>query len=352
MKNVIQHLLQCLKERNPGAVNLMEVCGTHTMAIARSGLRSLLPEAITLLSGPGCPVCVTPQRTIDHAIKLAREKNIIITTFGDMVRVPGSINTLEMYSPRIVYSTLDALSVAAENPGKEVVFVGVGFETTSPTVAAAVIMARQRKIGNFSILPAFRLIPPALDFIARAPEINIDGFLLPGHVSAIIGSRPYQFLAETYGLPGCIAGFEPLDIVQGINNLVQQIIERRPRIDIEYTTVVKPDGNLHALETLYRVFKPCDARWRAIGTIKDSGLMFCDEYGDFDACRRFPIEVPEPVIPKGCLCGGVLLGLKVPPDCGLFGSRCTPLSPIGPCMVSSEGTCAAYYKYGIGTKKG
>lgn len=351
MKNIIQQMLKDLKEQQIEPVNIMEVCGTHTMAIARSGLRSLLPKTITLLSGPGCPVCVTTQYTIDYAIKLAQEKNVIITTFGDMVRVPGSDSSLEMFSPRIVYSTLDALTIARENPDKEVVFIGVGFETTSPTVAAAVVIAEQKNIKNFSVLPAFKTIPPALDFIAQAPEINVQGFLLPGHVSTIIGSKPYQFLSETYGLPGCVTGFEPIDIVQGIYNLAEQIRDRKPRIHIEYTTVVKPNGNINALETLYRVFTPCDAEWRAIGTIKDSGLTFRDEYKSFDATRRFTIKLPESTMPKGCLCGSVLLGLKLPPDCGLFGTRCTPLAPIGPCMVSSEGACAAYYKYGIGKEK-
>ena len=324
----------------------MEVCGTHTMAVAKSGMRSLLPDDLRLLSGPGCPVCVTPQETIDYAIALAEQKDVIIATFGDMVRVPGSRRNLESLAPRIVYSPLDGLRIARENPGKNTVFIGVGFETTSPAVAATIMAAARQNVKNFYVLPAFKLIPPALDFIARAPEIDVDGFILPGHVSTIIGRAPYEFLAEKYQLPGCITGFEPIDILQAILTLVRQITRGESAISIEYARAVRPEGNQTARRVLDKVFKPCDSRWRGIGWIAASGLELSAEYARFDARRKYPLEVAAPAEPKGCICGRVLLGLSVPYDCALFGGPCTPLAPVGPCMVSSEGSCAAYYKYG------
>jgi hydrogenase expression/formation protein HypD len=348
MKHIAQEIVRAISNFDTDA-NLMEVCGTHTMAIARSGIRSMVPENVRLLSGPGCPVCVTPQETIDYIIALGRHEDVTITTFGDMVRVPGTESTLEHVAPKIVYSPLDALTAAQESRDKNVVFVGVGFETTSPTVAATVVRAHEQGISNFFVVPAFKLIPPALDFIVRSPKINVHGFLLPGHVSTIIGSEPYQFLAQQYKLPGCVTGFEPIDILQGILSLVQRIAHGTPQIDIEYSKVVKPEGNKKALEILYDVFHVADARWRGIGLIEKSGLAFNKEYERFDATRRFAVKVPKPVEPKGCICGKVLLGLNFPFDCKLFGTQCTPLTPVGPCMVSSEGACAAYYKYGAST---
>jgi hydrogenase expression/formation protein HypD len=334
-----------------GRVSLMEVCGTHTMAIARAGIRRLLPDAIRLLSGPGCPVCVTPQSTIDYAIALAGYERVIITTFGDMVRVPGSHATLESYGPKIVYSPLDALQIAVAHPDQDVVFIGVGFETTSPTVAATILTAEKKGIKNFFVLPAFKCIPPALDFIARSPRIAVHGLILPGHVSAIIGSRPYEFLSEQFKIPGCVTGFDPVDILQGILNLVQQISSGTASIAIEYRRVVKPEGNTHAQKLLERVFTVSDSDWRGIGEIKQSGLIFNEQYGRFDVRSRYPVSVPRAREPKGCICGKVLLGVNLPSECRLFGDTCTPLTPVGPCMVSSEGSCAAYYKYGDGTKK-
>lgn len=349
--NTAEKIIHAIAQLNVGPVNLMEVCGTHTMAIARSGLRGLLPDNIHLLSGPGCPVCVTPQETIDCAIALAREEDVIVTTFGDMVRVPGSKTSLESFSPKIVYSALDALTVAQENPGKNIVFIGVGFETTSPTIAATVLAAEQRKLRNFYVLPAFKLIPPALEFIAQSPVVDVQGFILPGHVSTIIGSRPYHFIAEKYSIPGCVTGFDPLDILQGIFNLVGQIADKRPRIDIEYSKLVKPDGNKKALAIMKKVFTVCDAKWRGIGMIANSGLTFKNRYAKYDVTKKYRLRIPKSIEPKGCICGNVLLGVNVPLDCALFGKKCTPLSAIGPCMVSSEGSCAAYYKYGIKKRK-
>lgn len=351
MIHTAEKIIQAIARFDVGRVNLMEVCGTHTMAIARAGIRGLLPDDIHLLSGPGCPVCVTPQETIDYAIALAQEKDVIITTFGDMVRVPGSKKSLESFSPKIVYSPLDALAFAQENPSKNVVFLGVGFETTSPTIAATVLEAEARNVRNFFVLPAFKLIPPALEFIAQAPVVDVQGFILPGHVSTIIGSKPYQFLAEKYKIPGCVTGFDPLDILQGILALVMQIAEKRPRIDIEYSKLVKPDGNKQALAILDKVFTVCDAKWRGIGTIAKSGLTFNKQYKKYDTAQKYRLRVPKSTEPKGCICGKVLLGVNLPLDCALFGEKCTPLSPVGPCMVSSEGSCAAFYKYGIKKRK-
>jgi hydrogenase expression/formation protein HypD len=346
MEDIVQKIIKEISKFSSHKINLMEVCGTHTMAIARAGLRGLMPKNLELLSGPGCPVCVTPPEIIDYAIALAQQKDVIITTFGDMVRVPGSKFSLETFSPKIVYSALDALDIAEENPKKNVVFIGVGFETTSPTVAATILTAQGKGLKNFYILPGFKLIPPALDFIAQSPKINVQGFILPGHVSTIIGSKPYEFLVKKYGIPGCITGFEPIDILHGILNLTKQITDEKASIDIEYKRVVQPEGNKKAIEILNKVFEPIDANWRGIGTIPNSGLALKPEYIKYDATRKFRIELPKPKEPKGCICGKVLLGLNSPLDCGLFGKKCTPLSPIGPCMVSSEGSCAAYYKYG------
>jgi hydrogenase expression/formation protein HypD len=346
MNTLIERIIKTIAEISTKRVSLMEVCGTHTMSIARSGIRTMIPKHLRLLSGPGCPVCVTAQETIDYTIELAKNKGIIIVTFGDMVRVPGTTSSLEPYSPKVIYSPLDALDIADSNKNKEIVFIGVGFETTSPTIAATVLAADKRGVDNFYVLPAFKIIPPALDFIAGSTRIDVQGFILPGHVSTIIGSEPYQFLATKYQMPGCITGFEPIEILSGILDLVKQLANKEAHIDITYRKVVKPEGNRKALEILYSIFEPCDANWRGIGTIKKSGLTFKQRYKKYDAFKKFSIKIPKSKIPKACICGNVLLGINLPLDCKLFGSTCTPLTPVGPCMVSSEGSCAAYYKYG------
>jgi hydrogenase expression/formation protein HypD len=329
------------------ALTLMEVCGTHTMAIARAGIKRILPTGIRLVSGPGCPVCVTPIEMIDRACRFAVDQRNIVVSFGDMVRVPGSRTTLEKFRPRIVYSPRDALTVCRENPERNVIFIAVGFETTAPAIAATVLEARRRKIRNFYILPALKTIPAALGFLARSARSRVDGFILPGHVSAIIGEDPYRFLAERHGIPGCITGFEPAEIIQGILNLVRQITAGQPRIDNEYRWVVRAGGNPEARRLMGRVFKPVPAKWRGIGVIPASGLSLNKTYETHDACRRFPVRIPRAVEPRGCICAQVLLGRKEPSDCRRFGRECTPASPIGACMVSSEGTCAAAYKYGV-----
>jgi hydrogenase expression/formation protein HypD len=332
-------------------MSFMEVCGTHTVAIFRHGIRGLLPPEMRLLSGPGCPVCVTDQRDLDVAVALAGRKDVILTTFGDMMRVPASSSSLEREKGRgadirLVYSVLDALAVAEANPEKKVVFLAVGFETTSPSIACAVVEAEGRDLRNFFILPCHKLIPPAMRVLVNSGDLRLDGFLCPGHVSAVIGSRPYEFLAREYGLSCVVAGFEPLDVLRALYQLVLQVAEGRSEVEIEYRRVVKPEGNPAALAMLHRVFREAPARWRGLGLIPGSGLALRPEFERFDAVRAIPVEVPDPEEPEGCLCGEILRGAKTPYDCGLFGTVCTPDHPVGPCMVSTEGTCSAYFKYG------
>jgi len=348
-KEIAQKILRQIKSISKKKINLMEVCGTHTVAIFRNGIRKILPPNINLISGPGCPVCVTPISYIDEIIALSRKGNFIITTFGDMIRVPGSTSTLEKEKSdgadiRIVYSTLDALKIAQDNFSKEVVFMGVGFETTSPTIASAVLKAQKEKIRNFSVLSVAKIMPPAMKSLLDAEEVNIDGFICPGHVSAIIGSNPYNFIASKYKIPCVVCGFEPLDILQTIYMLVKQIEEKKPKIEIQYKRVVKPEGNKIALEKLNKVFEVIDSNWRGIGNIPKSGLEIRNEYNQFNA-RKFKVEIEETKEPKGCRCGDVLRGVIAPPECSLFRKVCTPENPQGACMVSTEGTCAAYYKY-------
>jgi hydrogenase expression/formation protein HypD len=341
-----------------GPVALMEVCGTHTVAISRFGLRSILPGALRLLSGPGCPVCVTPLSEIDRAIAVAREPGVILTTFGDMMRVPGSHSSLEQEKSegadvRILYSPLEALDIAAAHPDREVVFVGVGFETTSPTIAATVLAAKRRGIVNFSVLPFFKRVPPALDMLARVPERSLDGFICPGHVSTIIGSAAYEPVARDHNMPCVVVGFEPLDILAGIVMLLEQIREirrdgGRARVQTEYCRAVTPSGNRAAQSVMAEALAVCDAEWREIGTIPESGYELSERLRSFDARERIPVDIGKPVPRGGCICGEIMLGLKLPTDCPSFGGACTPRDPVGPCMVSTEGACAAFYKYDRG----
>lgn len=331
---------------------LMEVCGSHTMAIAKNGIKSKLPQWIKLVSGPGCPVCVTSSFDIDSAISLSQQKDVVIATYGDMIRVPGSSSSLQTerskgYQIKVVYSSYDALQFALEYPDKKIIFLGIGFETTAPTIASTLMMAKQKKVGNFFVLSLHKLVPPALRLLLDTNEIEINGFILPGHVSAIIGAEVYKFIVDEYKTPGVIAGFEVNDILQAIYLLSKQVSEGCPEVEIGYRRVVTPEGNLQAINKMKSVFRVGDAHWRGIGIIKDSGLYLNDEYEDFDAERRFEIPVinREDSI-SGCICGEILRGLKNPLDCPLFSKSCTPDSPVGPCMVSSEGTCAAYHKYG------
>ena len=343
-------LIETIHRLAPEHATLMEVCGTHTVAIARNGIRDLMPEGLRLASGPGCPVCVTCNRDIDTVIALARIPNVTITTFGDMTRVPGSTSSLlaEQAAGRsveIVYSPLDALAFAKAHPEREVVFVGVGFETTTPLVAMAIKRAKAMGLSNFTVFAAHKNMPGALELLVGDPTLELDALILPGHVSTIIGAEPYRFLAEKYGIPGVITGFEPVDVLQGIAMLVRQLHEGRAEIEIAYARGVMPEGNPVALAAIDEVFETCTATWRGLGDIPGSGYRIRDEFADFDAVRRFEPDVEPTRDPKGCRCGDVLRARIAPNECPLFRTVCTPENPVGPCMVSSEGGCAAYYRY-------
>jgi hydrogenase expression/formation protein HypD len=345
-----QRVIEDIKRLSRRDIRLMEVCGTHTVSIFRSGIRSLLPGTIALISGPGCPVCVTDQAEIDRFIALSQQKDVIVATFGDLMRVPGSRSSLQRERAegrdiRVVYSTVDALNLARRHPERQVVFLGVGFETTAPTVAAAVISAAGERIGNFSVISAHKLVPPALEALMALEGVRIDGFLLPGHVSVIIGLSAYRRFFERHRVPCVVAGFEPTDILQAVAALAAQIESGTPRLENAYPRAVTEAGNRKAQEILEEVFEPADACWRGIGRIPASGLKIRDRYAAFDAERRFAIEVAEAAPPAGCACGEILTSKKTPPQCALYKKVCTPADPVGPCMVSSEGTCAAYYRY-------
>ncbi len=331
-------------------VNLMEVCGTHTVSIGRYGFRSILPAGLKLLSGPGCPVCVTANRDIDRAVALARVPGAIVTTFGDMIRVPGSTSSLAQEKAagrdvRVVYSPLDAVELAEREPGREVIFMGVGFETTAPLIAAAILEADARGLSNFFVFCVHKLTPAALRAIAQDPETAIDGFILPGHVSTIIGLAPYRFLAEEFGIPGVVCGFEPVDILAGVERLVELVRTGTAAIENAYPRGVADEGNPVARSLIDQVFEVADASWRGLGELPSSGLKIRSEFSRFDAERRFDTEVEPTREHAGCRCGDVLRGVIAPPACPLFDRVCTPENPVGPCMVSSEGSCAAYWRF-------
>jgi hydrogenase expression/formation protein HypD len=336
----------------PRPLSLMEVCGTHTMAIGHHGLRSRMPAGLRLVSGPGCPVCVTPGEDVDRAIAMAQQPGVIVTTFGDMMKVPGTHGSLakaraEGARVQVVYSPIDALRIAQENPDHKVVFVGIGFETTTPTIAATMIRAKRAGVPNFFVLPAFKVVPEAMEALVLSPRTNIDGFICPGHVSALIGLAPYAPLAEKYGVPCVVTGFEALDILEGVAMLVEQIAAGEARVENQYKRAVPPGGNPQAMAVIRQVLQPCDAMWRGVGVIPGTGLEPRPEYASMDARVHVPVEIPPPAdLPAGCSCGAVMLGLLLPDECPLFGKACTPASAVGPCMVSSEGACAAYFKYG------
>jgi len=330
---------------------LMEFCGGHTVAIMRNGIRQLLPPTIEMLSGPGCPVCVTANSDIDQAIALAGLPDVIITTFGDMLKVPGSYSSLQKARAegsdiRVVYSTQDALQAARDNPQKSIIFIGVGFETTAPTIAMAIVQAEKEDLRNFFVLCRLKLTPPAMRALLDLGEIKLNGIICPGHVTTVIGTAPYQAYARDYGVACVVAGFEPVDILQAVEMLVQQIERREARVEIAYTRGVRPEGNLKALELMHDVFDTAGANWRGIGGIPGSGLKLKVKYARFDAGCAFDVALPPTREAPGCRCGEVLRGVIRPPECKLFGKTCSPENPIGPCMVSSEGSCAAYYQYG------
>lgn len=332
-------------------INIMEVCGTHTMAIARYGIRDILPSNVELISGPGCPVCVTPAGYIDAAIALA-EKGITVVSFGDMLAVPGARSTLAECRARggaveVCYSPMRALELAGAHPEREVVFLAIGFETTIAPVVCLVEQAERLGLGNVSLLTAFKLVPPALHALLSDPSIRIDAFLCPAHVSAIIGSDAYRPFAEAYHVPCVVAGFEPLDILYGIQGILEQMLCGEARVANEYARVVTAGGNRKAQEIMAATLRPVDAEWRGIGVIPQSGLGLKPDYARYDAECRHGVKIEQGGENPACSCGEVLKGKMKPPACALFGGGCTPAHPVGPCMVSAEGTCAAYYKYKV-----
>lgn len=331
-------------------VRLMEVCGTHTVAIFRHGIRSVLPDGITLLSGPGCPVCVTSIHDVETALAIASLKHTVLTTFGDMMRVPGIAKSLfhakaEGADIRVVYSPLDALQIAAQEKEKDVVFFATGFETTSPSVAMTVLEAERRKILNFYIFSVHKTVPPAIRALLDSGEVQIDGFILPGHVSTIIGTRPYDFISSRYQTPSAITGFEAQDILEGIAGILGGIVSGKASVENQYKRVVREEGNPRAISVLHECFQASDASWRGLGTIPGSGLELQYALGHRDIRSRYELNAPEGEEPAGCSCGEVLKGVKLPTECRLFGRVCIPDRPVGACMVSAEGSCAAYYKY-------
>lgn len=351
MKREIKELIELINKNKPDRIiNIMEVCGTHTMAISRHGLKQLLPESINLISGPGCPVCVTPINDIDWIIEIARQYDVSIFTFGDLSRVPGTESNLYNEKSKgrdinICYSPIDVLNFAKTNPDKKVIFIAIGFETTIPLTSVIVKKAYNEKINNFYIFNTHKLIPEALELLLLDKEIKIDAFLCPGHVSAIIGSKPYGFISKDYHIPCVISGFEPLDILESIGMTAKQVKEGRSEVEIQYKRVVREEGNPTAVKSMYEVFNRSDSVWRGLGNIPGSGLKLKDKFSRFDARISFPVKKINSREPAGCECGNVLKGIKKPPECKLFAKACKPENPVGPCMVSNEGSCAAYYKY-------
>jgi len=337
------------KSRTP--VRFMEFCGGHTVTIFRYGIRQILPRTIEMVSGPGCPVCVTANADLDKAIALSQLPEVIIATFGDMIKVPGSRSSLQKEKAngaeiRIVYSTMDALQIAEDNPDKSMIFLGIGFETTAPTIAASILQAEERGIKNYYVLSMHKLCPPAIQALLDSGEVKLHGLICPGHVSTIIGSYPWEFIARDYGIPCVVSGFEPLDILQCVDMLVAQVEKGESKVEIAYRRGVRPEGNQQALKVMEQVFEPCPAQWRGIGEVPDSGLKLRKEYQHFDAELVFALDPGPTYEPIGCICGDILRGVKTPADCKLFGKACTPEYPVGPCMVSSEGSCSGYYLYG------
>ncbi len=331
-------------------VTIMEICGSHTYAIGRFGIRNMLPDNINLVSGPGCPVCVTSARDVDIALHLSRQDKVIFATFGDMLRVPGSNGDslqrqrAEGSDVRVVSSSDECIELAQNFPQKEIIMMGIGFETTTPTVAVTVDRCRKKRIENFSVFSVHKVVPPAIEALIADPGLNIDGFLCPGHVSTMIGSNAYSMIPEA-GCAAVITGFEPVDILEGIWMILEQIANNKFEVAIQYSRGVKPEGNVRAMDLVQSLFKTDTVEWRGIGPIPESGLVFRDVYAAYDTLKKFSVPDIQSVDVKGCGCGDILRGIKSPDQCALFRKVCTPANPIGPCMVSSEGSCSTYYKY-------
>jgi hydrogenase expression/formation protein HypD len=336
---------------------IMEICGGHTHTIYRYGLHDVLPANIELVHGPGCPVCVLPMGKVDDAIAIAKHEGVILATFGDMMRVPGSEGSLidaqaDGADVRMVYSPLDALKLAHQNPDRKVVFFAIGFETTAPSTAVTLLHAKRLGVRNFFVFCNHVLVVPAIKALLDSPETRLDGFIGPGHVTTVIGSKAWEFIPKDYGKGIVISGFEPLDMLQAIYMLVKQLIEGKPRVDVQYTRAVRPDGNTKAKEVMAQVFELRETfEWRGLGWIEKSALKLKSEFAEFDAELHFDLPRRQVADPKVCQCGEVLRGAILPWECKVFGTACTPEHPIGACMVSSEGACAAVYQYGRYSRK-
>lgn len=348
-KTLTGNLLERIKELTVHEYTFMEVCGGHTAAIHRFGIPSLLPDRIKLISGPGCPVCVTGTGFIDQAIAYSKKKKFVVSTFGDLMRVPGSVSTLEKERAagadvRVVFSGLEALETARLNPELNVIFLGIGFETTAPGTAVTIREAKKKGINNFFVLSSHKIMPPAMDAIIN-DGVKLDGFICPGHVATITGSSAFEFIPGKYGLACVIAGFEPLDLLQSIFLLIRQVNKHSPSVGIQYSRAVRKDGNTLARQMISEVFVPCDTFWRGFGIIPLSGLKLAKEFEAFDAGKVFPVNIKQEKENRNCICGEILRGLKTPHDCPLFSSVCTPDNPTGACMVSEEGVCNTLYRY-------
>lgn len=333
-------------------LKLMEVCGGHTHTIFKYGIEDLLPPNIEMIHGPGCPVCVIPLGRVDDSISIASRPDVIFATFGDMMRVPGSKTSLMDAKAagadvRMVYSPLDALKIAKKYPYRQIVFLALGFETTAPSTAMTVLQAAKEQVTNFSAFCNHIMIVPALKAMLDSPDLKLDGFVGPGHVSAVIGTRCYEFVTKEYGKPLVVSGFEPLDVLQSVYMIVKQIAEGRAEVENQYSRIVLRDGNQKALEAIFEVFEPRDYfEWRGLGSIARSGMKIKRKYAEFDAELKYDVPGLRIADPKACQCGEILKGVKKPWECKVFGTACTPETPIGSCMVSSEGACAAYYNFG------
>lgn len=331
-------------------IRIMEICGTHTMSILRSGIKELLPNNIKLISGPGCPVCVTSQSYIDAYIELSERENIIITTFGDMMNIPGTTGSLKIQSAlgkdiRIVYSPLEAVNIARKNPYKEIVFLGIGFETTAPIIALAIEKCYRDKIENFSVFSALKTMPEVIKMLIKNKNVQVDGIICPGHVSTIIGEKAFSFISNKLHIPSVIAGFEDKDVKAAIYLLVEMIRKNQCDIKNIYGSCVKYEGNKKAKEIMDKIFNSYNSKWRGLGVIEKSGLKVSNKYSAYDAEVKFNIKMEDNPYLKGCICGDILRGEKTPVDCGFFGKECKPYNPIGVCMVSGEGACGIHYKY-------
>jgi len=350
-KKIIQRLITKIKDLGISEpINIMNVCGTHTVNFFKFGLNTLIPENIKVISGPGCPVCVSEEDFIDKAVAYSELKDIIIVSFGDLLKVRGTTSSLKDKRSqgkdiRVVYSSLDTLEIAINNPKKRVLFLGVGFETTAPTIGLTIKEAKKRKIKNLFFLLSLKRIPPVMEYLLNDKEIKIQGFLCPGHVSTIIGTKPYEEIVERYKLPCCVAGFEPLDILEAIYILLREILEKKPSVYNQYQRVVKKMGNPKALRIINEIFKIGPSCWRGMGKVENSGFILKDRYIDFDIERIIPLRLKKEHKKNLCLCGEVLKGKVEPLQCPLYAKVCSPLNPYGPCMVSQEGACYAYYRY-------